>query len=146
VRKAPWILLYDSKLEVQPVLECLRSVGVRDMGNVVKAYPDVLCLCPDEQILRVCGVLLECGIEAYSIAKMIEMCPAILGVPVDEHLLPMLDYFEVELDISLDDIGDMLRHYPGRNNTREPRALNWNHTSKHEWPQTHVFSSSNPKP
>jgi hypothetical protein len=122
VRKAPWILLYDSKVEVQPVLECLRSVGVRDMGNVVKAYPDVLCLCPDEQILRVCGVLLECGIEAYSIAKMIEMCPAILGVPVDEHLLPILDYFEGELDISLDDIGDMLRHYPGYN-TPNPQAL-----------------------
>lgn len=99
IRRAPWVLIYDAKTEVQPVLECLRSIGVRDIRNAVKAYPDVLGLCPDEQILRVCGVLLELGIEAYSIAKMIEMCPGLLGVPVDEHLLPLIDYLEGELEV-----------------------------------------------
>jgi len=111
VRKAPWVLLFDPSREIEPVVECLFSLEL-DLRKVVSAYPMVLGLKVDEQILESIAILQEFGFENYEIAYMIESHPAILGTEIVGGTFKMLQYFQHELEIDQQSLQKMIRAFP----------------------------------
>jgi len=111
VRKAPWVLLFDPAREIEPVLECLFSLEL-DLRKVISAYPMVLGLKVDEQILESIAILQEFGFENYEIAYMIESHPAILGTEIVGGTFKMLEFFQQELLIEQQSLLKMVRAFP----------------------------------
>jgi mTERF len=95
----------------QTVMTIRNEIGPRDFTKIVTAYPTVLLLDAERQIMPVATFLFdELGISDGDLASVLQMYPMLLGKDI-EDMQRNVRYMK-ELGVREDDLGSMFRAYP----------------------------------
>ncbi|CAJ1965674.1 unnamed protein product [Cylindrotheca closterium] len=87
------------------------EIGTRDMGKVISAFPPVLLLDAEEQILPVTDFLMDyLEIDREEIASVMQLYPVLLSKNVDEMRWTVA--YVLSLGVDRDDIGSIFRAFP----------------------------------
>jgi len=92
------------------------EIGARDMGRVIAAYPPVLLLDAEEQILRVADFLMyELDIDRGDIASLTQQYPVLFSQDIGQ-MKEIISYLLV-LGVEEDDMAGIFRAFPALLNT-----------------------------
>ncbi len=87
------------------------EIGAKDLGQLISAYPSVLLLNAEEQILPTARYLVdELGIWEDGLAGVLQQYPMLLGKDVDE--MKKVTAFLLYLGVEEEDLGSMFRAFP----------------------------------
>jgi hypothetical protein len=87
------------------------EIGANDLGKVIAAYPSVLLLDAEEQILPTASYLMdELGIVDGNLPSVLQQYPILLGEDVDE--MKKKAAFLLYLGVEEEDLGSIFRAFP----------------------------------
>jgi len=87
------------------------EIGTRDMGKVISAFPSVLLLNAEKQILPVTDFLMDdLGIEREEIASVLQLYPVLLSQDIGQ--MKETAAYLLSLDVYPDDVGSIFRAFP----------------------------------
>jgi len=87
------------------------KIGTNDLSKVISAYPGVLLLDASEQVLPVASYLMdELGIFQDDLARVLQLYPALLGMPISE-MKETVDFI-MEQGIEKENLASMFRSFP----------------------------------
>jgi hypothetical protein len=87
------------------------QIGTEDLGKVIAAYPSVLLLDAEEQILPTAAYLMnELGIWEDDLPRVLQLYPALLGRPLDE-MKRTVDYLK-DLGVEDENMPSIFRAFP----------------------------------
>lgn len=88
------------------------EIGTKDLGKVVAAYPSVLLLNAEEQILPTAAFLMdELGILEGDLPRVLQLFPVLLGKSTDE--MKEVASYLLSLGVEEEDLGSIFRAFPG---------------------------------
>mmetsp|Transcript_91081 Transcript_91081/g.178245 ORF Transcript_91081/g.178245 Transcript_91081/m.178245 type:complete len:711 (+) Transcript_91081:245-2377(+) len=88
------------------------QVGAKDLGKLISAYPSVLLLSAEEQILPTASYLVEeLGIWKDGLPGVLQQYPMLLGKDIEE--MKKVTSFLRFLGVKEEDLGRMFRAFPG---------------------------------
>ncbi|OEU06989.1 hypothetical protein FRACYDRAFT_198897 [Fragilariopsis cylindrus CCMP1102] len=89
-----------------------KQIGSKDLSRVVAAYPQVLLLDAEKQILPVARYLMGgLGIWEDDLSSLLQLYPTLLGRRIDD-LEKVVSYLVDELGVNEDDLGTIFRSFP----------------------------------
>lgn len=87
------------------------EIGTEDLGKVIAAYPSVLLLDAEKQILPAAKYLMnELGIWEDDLPRVLQLYPALLGMSVDE-MEKRASYLR-SLEVRQENLGSIFRSFP----------------------------------
>ena len=87
------------------------EIGTNDLGKVVAAYPSVLLLDAEEQILPVANFLMdELGIWEDDLARVLQLYPALLGMPISKF--EQVIEFMIDQGVDEENLASIFRSFP----------------------------------
>lgn len=87
------------------------KIGTVDLGKVISAYPSVLLLDAENQILPAAAYLMEdLGIWEDDLPRVLQLYPALLGKDISE-MKTIVDYL-ISLEVSPDHFSSIFRSFP----------------------------------
>jgi len=89
-----------------------KQLGTQNLSKVIAAYPQVLLLDGEKQILPVARYLMGgLGIWKDDLSSLVQLYPTIFGKTIDE-LETIVSYLVDELGVDEDDLGHIFRSFP----------------------------------
>jgi len=89
-----------------------KQLGTQNLSKVIAAYPQVLLLDGEKQILPVARYLMGgLGIWKDDLSSLLQLYPTVLGKTIDE-LETIVSYLVDELGVDEDDLGHIFRSFP----------------------------------
>jgi len=89
-----------------------KQIGTNDLTKVISAYPQVLLLDGEKQILPVARYLMGgLGIWKDDLSSLLQLYPTLLGKTIDA-LEKVVSYLVDELGVDEDDLGHIFRSFP----------------------------------
>jgi len=96
----------------QTALLLQKQIGTQDLSKVISAYPQVLLLDGEKQILPVARYLMGgLGIWKDDLSSLLQLYPTLLGKTIDD-LEKIVSYLVDELGVDEDDLGHIFRSFP----------------------------------
>jgi len=87
------------------------EIGAADLGKVVAAYPSVLLLDADRQILPAANYLMnELGIWEDDLPRVLQLYPTLLGIEVAQ--VDRVVQYLLSLDVTSDNLSSIFRSFP----------------------------------
>jgi hypothetical protein len=87
------------------------EIGAVDLGKVIAAYPGVLLLDAETEILPAANYLMNMmGIWKDALPRVLQLYPAVLGVGVD-HMREVVEYL-LALEVKEENLGGIIRAFP----------------------------------
>jgi hypothetical protein len=112
-RRNPWLLHPRTVERLRPVVAFLRDgLGVQRVHVVLRGYPQLVLRHVGEDLQPRVALLQSLGIPAQQVGCMVESFPLLLALPLEEQMLPVLQYLQAELGFSRHDLWMMLRSFP----------------------------------
>jgi mTERF len=87
------------------------EIGTEDLGKVIAAYPSVLLLDVETQILPSASYLMnELGIWQDDLPRVLQLYPALLGMDIEE--MKRVSSYLISLEVAEKNLGSIFRAFP----------------------------------